>query len=1064
MASQNSSASCVSCGLLLPEGARFCPQCGTPVAAPAPRGERRHVTVLFADLSGYTHLSSQLDPEVVHQILGRYFDLVDAAIRNYGGVIDKHIGDAVMGVFGAPVAHGNEPERAVRAALDIHAGLSRLSQEMGRDLAVHIGIASGEVVAADTGSAAHHEYTVTGDAVNLAARLDDLAQAGETFISGAVHRAVMYLVDAQAKGEVEVKGIDKPVAAWKLTSLCTHRSRGRAMVGREAERQRLAATLDETSKTNIGAVVQIRGDAGIGKSRLVDDLCDRAAEKGFVHHDTWVLDFGTSKGRDAAGLLVRSLLETAPDADASKRLAAIERTRAAHMLTDDELVFAYDLLDLAMPEALRAMHSAMDNAARARGRDALVAALAVRAAAAQPQLVVVEDVHWADQVVLAGLAMLAAATKRAAIVLVLTARPDSAPIDATWSAAADNPVQHLIELAPLAPAEANDLAHEFALSNSEQLGRCVARAGGNPLFLLQLLQNVMEGAESIPGSVQSLVLARMDRLATDDRTALQAAAVIGQRFEPDALRHMLGNASYDCDVLVTHRLLTPEGAGFRFVHALVQEGVYSSLLNTAKRDLHRRAAEWFARADLALCAEHLDRAEDAAAARAYFDAAREQIQGYRLESALALAQRGVALAHEAADRYALAMLLGELLLELGRAQESIAMHQHAVEVAIDDADRCRAQIGIAAGHRIIGGADAALAALALAEPIAARMNLTSEQSKIRHTRGNLYFARGNIAGCLAEHEMALAFARQARNAEAEANALSGLGDASYAQGRMRSGFEFFRQCVELSRTHGLVRTEIPNRCMMGHTRTFLMELDAALDNMLESKQLATRVGQAHAQMFSEFSLAAIYLHRGDYDESVQTADRSLAMAQLIGSKRYESFLLLTRSLALAAQGEHELARVAVDQALALCRLTGMGFLGPAALAGQALTSRDGVERKAALQEGERLLADQPVSHCYFWFYRDAIDVALDMGDWAEAERYATALEDFVSNEPLPWARYYAERARVLAAFARGEQTPHWREAAQRLQQEAQRTRLLYGSQALERVLAADWMPSSSAAS
>src|SRR5512145_1016887 len=180
---------CPQCGAELPALARFCSQCGARVSAGAPAtsaagsalpGERRQVAILFADLCGYTQLSSALDPEDTHRVLTRFFELTDGVVARLGGTIDKHIGDAVMGVFGAPVAYGNDVERALRAAVDIHAAVATMSAEFGRPIGTHIGLASGEVVAAATGSAAHSAYTVTGDAVNLAARLTEFASDGET--------------------------------------------------------------------------------------------------------------------------------------------------------------------------------------------------------------------------------------------------------------------------------------------------------------------------------------------------------------------------------------------------------------------------------------------------------------------------------------------------------------------------------------------------------------------------------------------------------------------------------------------------------------------------------------------------------------------------------------------------------------------------------------------------------------------------------------------------------------------------------------------------------------------
>ena len=182
---------------------------GAPAAAEepvaAPTGERRQVTVLFADIAGYTKLSSELGAEATHALLNRYFEAVDGIVEGYGGSVDKHMGDNVMAVFGAPVAHDDDPLRAVRAALDIHQRMATLADEVGHPLRAHVGIASGQVVASGTGSQAHREYTVTGDSVNLASRLQDTAKPGETLISDALYRTVAESVDCASLGDIAVK-------------------------------------------------------------------------------------------------------------------------------------------------------------------------------------------------------------------------------------------------------------------------------------------------------------------------------------------------------------------------------------------------------------------------------------------------------------------------------------------------------------------------------------------------------------------------------------------------------------------------------------------------------------------------------------------------------------------------------------------------------------------------------------------------------------------------------------------------------------------------------------------
>ncbi len=220
-------------------------------AAPAPQSERRQVTVLFADISGYTKLSQDLDPEETLALLNGFFVAADAVIKRYGGTVDKHIGDAVMAVFGAPIAHSDDPLRAVRAAIDIHQASAALDPPLG----VHIGVASGEVVASGTGSGDHREYTVTGASVNLASRLHDLAGRGQTFVSGAVHDAIGAAVDAEAEGGTEIAGFDGTVPVWSIRGLSDHHHATPRLIGRRRERRQFEAAVEACLETKRGEVI-----------------------------------------------------------------------------------------------------------------------------------------------------------------------------------------------------------------------------------------------------------------------------------------------------------------------------------------------------------------------------------------------------------------------------------------------------------------------------------------------------------------------------------------------------------------------------------------------------------------------------------------------------------------------------------------------------------------------------------------------------------------------------------------------------------------------------------------
>ena len=288
---------------------------GAPEQAPiapilpslAMQGERRQVTVLFADLAGYTALSNELDAEEVHVLLGGFFDRVDRIIKEHGGHIDKHIGDCVMAIFGAPIAHGNDTERAVRAALVIREAFPELSAGLGRPVTVHIGIAGGQVVASRIGSLDHREYTVTGDTVNLASRLTDAAIAGEILISDRVRRVLANRLDCLEADPLTIKGFAEPVRAWRLRGLWpTPVGERPPFVGRQSEVRLFMAALASCRDTGRGQTIYIRGEAGIGKTRLVEEFQHASCQAGFACHSGLVLDFGA--GRDAIRTLVRSLL------------------------------------------------------------------------------------------------------------------------------------------------------------------------------------------------------------------------------------------------------------------------------------------------------------------------------------------------------------------------------------------------------------------------------------------------------------------------------------------------------------------------------------------------------------------------------------------------------------------------------------------------------------------------------------------------------------------------------------------------------------------------------------
>ncbi|MGH8768089.1 MAG: tetratricopeptide repeat protein [Burkholderiales bacterium] len=983
--------------------------------------ERRPVTVLFIDLTDYTHLTREIGAEATHKLARRFHDLASGAIREYGGSVERYVGDAVMGVFGVPVAHGNDPERALRAADAIHGLMPALSGDLGRALSVHIGAAFGHVVASRR-DASSGEFSTVGETVNLAARLVGLASAGQTIISDALRHALAELIAVEPVEEVNVKGFDTPVRAWRVSGWADRLAYQRRLplVGRSAELGQFEAACVACRDSGAGQVVYLRGEAGIGKTRLVEEMEANAARLGFSVHKALVLNFGVARAADAVAQLVAGMIGCEPGADPARRSGPLRDAVDRGLIGEDHLVFAHDVLAIPLPPLLAAVYDAMDNSTRARGRLSFVIALAQRCSALAPLLLVVEDIHWADSAMLDIIAGLAALTATRRVVLLLTSRFEGDPLDRGWRARAGPAVGLLMmDLRPLREAEALEMARSLGAISNDLIAQCAARAEGNPLFLEQLLRAAqMTENESVPSSIQSLVLSRLDRLSARDQQAIRAASVLGQRFSLSLLRQLLGDGDYDCSALLGENLVRPMGEEFLFAHALIWESTYLSLVSDDKRRWHALAAEWHAERDPALAAEHLDRAGDPRAALAYLNAAQEEKRQYRSDRALTLLDRGLELAPDQKIKFDLLAERGELLPDLGRAAEAISNFKQALELAASDRERCRALIGIAGGMRMADQSESALAILAEAEPLASGPGCDIEAAQIHYLRGSIYFPLGNIEGCLKEHQRALELARRAGSPEWEARALSGLGDADYAGSRPVTSYRYFEQCIEISRAHGLGRVEVANLAMLAVCNIFFLEREEALALSKQALELAIKVGQRRSQVIAYHGCAMALLEMADPVRARPYADAGVELARSIGAKRFVPEGMVLVAACLAQEGKTDEAVELLREAFAMSREM-ITYFGPPILGSLAELTRDAEERQRCLDEAERILQLGCPTHNHIFFYRSAIALSLRLGDWNDAERYADLLQGKFSEEPVPVVTFIVERARALAAAGRG---------------------------------------------
>ena len=622
---RRSAKPCSACGFACEAEFLFCPRCGAAQkpAAPEPDADRRQVTLLFADLTGFTALAERLDPETVRAFQNALFAAMARAVVRFDGFTEKFVGDAVMAVFGAPRAHEDDPVRALRAALDMLRHVDELnaqwSSRLGRAVTLHIGVHTGPVVAGSLGSAAGASYAVTGDTVNTASRLLSAAEPGTVLVSDATCALARHRFAFEPAGELTPRGRSQGLTVHRLVSERNDAPSARGLaelglnaplVGREDALERLGLAV-ERMRQGHAQVVRLVGEAGAGKSRLLDEFFARLETSGALADIALRRAACSSLGeptygifgalfreayrvdeRDtlevARGKLERGLRTLGADADEADAV-----TQVLHYLLGIQQDKPRDI----EPEQLQRQ---ITLAARA---------LLERRTARQPLVLVVDDLHWADAASIDLLCELADQLADQPLLLLFAQRPDTRALRAMRT----EPTT--IELGPLADADTCALAdHLLGASPSAELQALrdllIARSGGNPLFVEEIVRSLVSRGllvrraghwqcaaptcdeVDVPATLYGLLLSRVDALGNDDRRTLQEAAVLGAEFDAGLLHAIAGDphaAGAALQRLASADLLRGNGERWRFTHALLHEVVYQNLLLTRRTELHQRA-------------------------------------------------------------------------------------------------------------------------------------------------------------------------------------------------------------------------------------------------------------------------------------------------------------------------------------------------------------------------------------------------------------------------------------------------------------------------------------------
>ena len=945
------------------------------------------------------------DPETTRAARAAAEGRVGDAVARFGGLADHAGSDEIVAVFGLPTLRGNEAERAARAALEIVAS----SPASSSNPRLAVAIARGLILPASS----ERPFPLAGTPLPQAQALARSIPAGTVFVSADVALQVSDQFELEPGADAVTSGVRKircPRAAQDWPG-AAH------LVGRRPELAMLATFLERVISARRGRAVVVRGEPGIGKSCLLAAFGAQARSAGVAVHVANVLDFGQDAGQRPAPALAARFLGLPADAAADDRQRAIEQAVSAGWLSPGEAVAAADLLGIPpTPQAVSVL-SAMDDAARDRARTRLLHRLMARVAAEQPQLIVVEDAHWAQATEVGDLADLAASAASLPVLVAISTRADGDPIGASWRARARGCPVTTLDLAPLAEDEARELAALHGEVPAALVEQCLETASGHPFFLEQLLRAAGSGQAALPGSVRALLQARVERLPPAARRVLQAAAVLGLRFECDALRHALADPTCSVPMEEHEGLLALDGDECAFSHALIRTVVYESLLRSTRRDLHRRASLWFEGRDPAMFAHHLAGADDPRAAAAYLDAAAREQAACRLDRAEQHVARAREIATEACEQCAASVMLGEIKLGKGRTDDAVAAFRVAIDLAATNAERARAWLGLATSLRVMDRYEEALDALRHAEQAALAEGDPRRLAHLWTLRGNLHFPRGELDQCLAAHEQALKFAGQAGSPEDIARALGGLGDAQYQRGRMRTAHAQFRRCVDLCEQHGLASLRLSYLPMLAVTQAYAGDFTGAIAIGTEAADTARRLGDLRAELLASSILGSIEIYRGQSAVALERGTRSVALARELGARRFEAEALVLNGLALLGLSRHEEARSILGAAVSLSRVAAPTYCGPWALGALALATDDLPVSRRLLVEGEALLAAGCVSHNHLEFPLFAIEVSLRAGNHAEALRYAADLEAYTRDEPLPWADLIVARARVLASGA-----------------------------------------------
>jgi len=1037
---------CVNCQAELPTSAAFCVACGQAAAAArsgprftspdahTPRhlaekilnsksaleGERKQVTVLFADLKGSMELLADRDPEEARKVLDPVLERLMEAVHRYEGTVNQVMGDGIMALFGAPIAHEDHAVRACYAALHMQELVKQYAAEAfrahGVTVRIRVGLNSGEVVVRTIRSDLRMDYTAVGQTTHLAARMEQLAPPGAIWITADTLRLAESFVEAEPLGLVPVRGLDSPVDVYEVVTVGRAKTRFQAatvrglsqFVGRDSEIEELRSALAEV-RLGHGQIVAVAGEPGVGKSRVFHEF----VRSGYVTGCRTLQASAFSYGRASSYLLAVELLKSYFHLDERDDVRSVRAKVTGHLLTLDEA-----LKDLVAPvlwllDALPEGDSFGDLEPPQRRQRTLEAVerLFCREAGVQPLVLVLEDLHWIDAETQALLDTLAESLPSAPVLLLVNYRPEYRH---GWTG---RPYYRQLVIDPLPPERADELLQALVGGDSElaPLKRLlIERTEGNPFFLEESVRDLIEtgvlagkrGAYRVvkgiplsihaPATVQALLAERIDRLPSAERRLLQAASVIGKDAPFALLRTIAEDGESELQDHLAHlqaadfldqTQLVPE-IGYSFKHALTHEVAHGTLLQGRRLALHQRILEALERRE----SEHSGEDPERLARHALGAEAWAKASGYLRRAG----QRTIA-----RSSYTAAVgFLEEALQALERLPESPDTLAQAVDLRLD------LRIALVP----LGRYQDALTIMREAERLATRLG---DRARLGYVLADICARLRNVAGdhvqAIEVGHRALTIAAEIGDRELEREALYRTGQAYFATGEFARALELFSLCVDdTERNAGL-----PSRFFTSWSHSWLaltLSCMGRFDDAAMHAREALRIAEAAEHPFTLVealgAAGSVSLDRGDLDRAIEALSRAQEVVRTWDLQPWNVLARLGHAFTLAGRPQEGRDLLeGVERSATSMSSTGVGramqlaWLGEAYLReGQLDEAREHAKESVSLARQHRERGHEAWGLCVLGqvaavrnpasptpvdtaagYYRDALALAVELG-------------------------------------------------------------------------------------